>query len=121
METAFLLGCAAAVAWNGIVWAYGWRALEARRWVARGALLVDARSVDEFARGHVDGSVSFSAEGIAAQLDRAPYRSAALPLGPHDRPIVVYSSSRARSAEAARWLRRAGYHRVLDAGAMSSW
>lgn len=85
---------------------------EARRLVEGGALLVDVRTPQEFAAGHITGALNIPVQ----QLDRRMAE-----LGPKDRPIVLYCRSGNRSSTAARMLGNAGYAAVHDLGAMSSW
>lgn len=85
---------------------------EARRWVEAGALLVDVRTPEEFAAGHIAGAVNIPVQ----QLDR---RMAELPA--RDRPVVVYCRSGQRSRRAAHALREAGYAEVHDLGPMTAW
>lgn len=85
---------------------------EAKKLVADGALLVDVRSPGEYAAGHLDGAVNIPVDQVERRITE---------FGPRDRPVVVYCRSGARSAAAARSLTAAGFARVVDAGAMSSW
>jgi phage shock protein E len=78
--------------------------------VAGGALLLDVRTPEEFADGHIDGAVNIS----LADLD------AAVPKLVKDRPVIVYCASGARAAVAAQHLTQAGF-KVRDLGAMSNW
>lgn len=83
---------------------------DARGRVARGALLLDVRTVGEFAEGHVEGARNIPVQDLAARLTEIP----------KGREIVVYCRSGGRSAVAAQMLRGRG-HVVLDVGAMSSY
>ena len=75
-----------------------------------GARLVDVRTREEFAEGHVDGAENLPVDTIGAAN-----------LGPKDSAIVVYCSAGKRSKRAAQTLRDRGYTRVFDLGAMSTW
>ncbi|WP_224242971.1 rhodanese-like domain-containing protein [Hyalangium gracile] len=89
------------------------RAGEARRWVAQeGALLLDVRSAQEFAAGHLPGAVNVPVSQLAAQVGT---------LGDKGRPVVVYCASGVRSTRATSMLREAGFSRVLNLGIMSAW
>jgi phage shock protein E len=89
------------------------RGAEARRWVAQeGALLLDVRSEQEFAAGHLPGAVNVPVSQLAAQLGT---------LSDRRRPVVVYCASGVRSTRAASVLREAGFSRVLNLGIMSAW
>jgi len=85
---------------------------EARRLVEGGARLVDVRTPEEFAGGHIEGAVNIPVQ----ELDRRMSE-----LGPKDAAIVVYCRSGARSAQAANMLKSAGYGSVHNLGAMSRW
>lgn len=83
---------------------------EAKRLVAAGATLVDVRSPEEFADGHING---------ARNLPVGELRSTMTSL-PKDRPVVVYCAVGARATTAAAILAAAGYD-VHNLGAMASW
>jgi len=85
---------------------------EARRLVDAGARLVDVRSPQEFATGHLPGAVNIPVQDLERRIGE---------LTGKDRPIVLYCRSGARSSSAARLLASAGYTQVHDLGAMSSW
>lgn len=85
---------------------------EARKLVESGARLVDVRTREEFAAGHLTGAVNIPVQELAERLGE---------LEPRDRPIVLYCRSGNRSGHAARLLKNAGYARVHDLGAMSRW
>jgi rhodanese-related sulfurtransferase len=85
---------------------------DARRLVHGGAKLVDVRSPEEFADGHIDGAVNIPVH----ELDRRMAE-----LGAKDTTVIVYCRSGARSAHAARMLKSAGYASVHNLGAMGRW
>lgn len=72
------------------------------------ATLIDVRSAEEFASGHVEGAVALPlnrlAQGIGAV---APDKT---------RPVIVYCASGARSAMARRQLLDMGYQSVTNGG-----
>lgn len=74
-------------------------------------LLIDVRTPDEFASGHIEGAVNIPVEEISGRLDEIP----------GDAPIVVYCRSGNRSAAAARILTDAGYAPVYDLGGIQDW
>ncbi len=88
------------------------RAETARKLVEQGAGLIDVRSRGEFRDGHIDRARNIP----IGELVR---RSAEL--GDHARPIIVYCASGTRSAAAKRVLKRAGFTRVYNLGAMTNW
>lgn len=83
---------------------------DGRRRVAEGALLLDVRTPQEFAVGHVPGAKNIPVQELAQRLAElgAPRR------------VVVYCRSGGRSASATEILRQAG-HDVLDVGPMSAY
>ena len=85
---------------------------DARRLVESGARLVDVRTPEEFAAGHISGAVNIPVQ----ELDRRMGE-----LEPKEGAVVVYCRSGNRSASAARVLKSAGYAKVHDLGAMSGW
>ncbi len=83
---------------------------EIRAKLVEGALVVDVRTPDEFARGHYDGAINIPLGELSDQLDR---------LGPDkNKPVVLYCHSGARSAAAKRTLERAGFTNVANAGSL---
>lgn len=85
---------------------------EARRLVEAGARLVDVRTPQEFAAGHIPRAINIPVQELERRMGE---------LTEKDRPIVVYCRSGIRSGSAARMLARAGYADVHDLGAMSRW
>jgi len=86
---------------------------EGKAAVARGALLLDVRTPEEFASGHLDGAMNVPVQELAAK-----WASLA---SPNEREVVVYCRSGRRSAQAKQILEARGVRRVIDAGAMSNW
>ena len=80
--------------------------------VAAGSPVLDVRTPEEFAAGHVPGARNLPVQGLVARIGE---------LGPRDVPVVVYCRSGARSASAASMLRQAGYAEVIDVGPMSAF
>jgi len=85
---------------------------EARGLVEAGALLLDVRSREEFAGGHVPGALNIPVQELASRVTE---------IEQPERQVVVYCRSGARSAAAAKLLKAAGFGRVHDMGAMSNW
>jgi rhodanese-related sulfurtransferase len=84
----------------------------ARELVARGAVLLDVRTPDEYRGEHVPRAINVPLQELQARLHE---------VGPKERPVVVYCRSGKRSAEASRLLRENGFHVVHDLGAMVEW
>ncbi len=85
----------------------------ARAMVAAGARLVDVRSPEEFADGHIEGAVNIPVQELGQRL--AELEDA------KEKGVVVYCRSGKRSARAAEILAGAGHRSVYDLGGMSSW
>ena len=85
---------------------------DARRLVEAGARLVDVRTTEEFAAGHIPGAVNIPVQELDRRIGE---------LEPKDAPVVVYCRSGNRSGRATRVLKGAGYAKVHDLGAMSRW
>jgi phage shock protein E len=85
------------------------RVAEGKAMVDQGATLLDVRTADEYASGHLDRAVVIPVQELEGRMSEVP----------RDRPVVVYCRSGARSAAAASMLTRAGY-RVHDIGPMPS-
>lgn len=77
-----------------------------------GAVLLDVRTTEEYADGHIEKSINLPLQNIeqAEQLikDKAT-------------PIFVHCQSGARSAQAAGCLKRMGYTNVKDIGGIMSY
>ena len=77
-----------------------------------GAVLVDVREPDEYAQGHVPGSVNLPLSRI---------RSAENVLEDYDTLLFVYCLSGGRSGQAVSTLTRMGYTAVTNIGGISSY
>ncbi|MCF7817611.1 MAG: rhodanese-like domain-containing protein [Kiritimatiellales bacterium] len=75
-----------------------------------GALVVDVRTAEEFAGGHIAGAINI------------PYQLAARELASREKdlakPIIVYCHSGARSAAAKKALNEAGFTNVVNGGGL---
>jgi phage shock protein E len=85
--------------------------VSARDLVARGALLLDVRTAEEFAEQHLTGALNIPLQELASRL---------LELGAKDRAVVVYCRSGNRSGTASALMKSAGYA-VLDIKTMENW
>lgn len=85
---------------------------EAHRRVEAGAILVDVRTPEEFAAGHLPGAVNIP-------VDELPRRFAEL--GSPEKPLVIYCRSGARSSRAEGLLKERGFQDVFNLGPMSAW
>ena len=85
---------------------------DARDLVAKGALLLDVRTPQEFATGHIQGAINIPVQDLDRRMAE---------VGAKDRPVVVYCRSGQRSARAARMLKAAGHQTVHDLGSIGRW
>jgi phage shock protein E len=74
-------------------------------------ILVDVRTPDEYASGHIPTAVNIPVTDIAAKPPTMDKKAL----------IVVYCASGRRSAAAAKTLTDLGYARVMDFGGVSRW
>ncbi len=74
-------------------------------------LLLDVRTPEEFASGHIAGAVNISVEQLAGRLSEVP----------QDKPVVLYCRSGNRSGQAAQILEQAGYTQIYDLGGIVAW
>jgi rhodanese-related sulfurtransferase len=84
----------------------------AKALVKDGARLVDVRSPQEFAAGHVPGAVNIPYDEVERR---------AAEVGPPSTPVVLYCRTGRRSGIAAETLERLGYRHVYDLGPMTAW
>lgn len=80
--------------------------------VADGARIVDVRTPEEFAGGHIDGALNIPVDVLGQRLGE---------LGPKEKTLVVYCASGGRSARAAAFLQGAGYGSVIDVGSIRNF
>jgi phage shock protein E len=80
---------------------------------AGGVTLVDVRTAEEFAAGHIEGAINVANESIGTEMPEA--------LPDKDATILVYCRSGRRSADAAAKLTAIGYTHVYDMGGIIDW
>jgi len=85
---------------------------EAHRLVDQGALLLDVRTPEEFARGHLPGARNVPVQVLESRL---------ADVGDRALPVVVYCRSGARSAHAKAILTSHGFGAVSDLGGMNRY
>lgn len=85
---------------------------EARRLVARGALLIDVRSPREYANGHLPGAVNVPIDELAEHVDE---------LLAEQREMVLYCAAGVRCNKAATMLTEAGSTGVHQLGTLARW
>jgi rhodanese-related sulfurtransferase len=84
----------------------------ARRLVASGITVIDVRTPDEFATGHVPGARNIPHDEVGRRIAE---------VGPADAPVLLYCRSGRRSALAAQTLRERGYTRLYDMRTYDVW
>jgi phage shock protein E len=77
--------------------------------IKAGAKIIDVRSEAEFADGSYPGAVNIALNLLPGKMDS---------LGPKDQSIILFCASGARSAQAARLLKQAGFTDVVNAGGL---
>ena len=85
---------------------------DARKLVAAGARLLDVRSPEEYAGGHLPGAVNIPVQELDRRLAE---------VGPRDGELVVYCRSGHRSSRATELLRQHGFTKVHNLGPMMAW
>ena len=78
--------------------------------ITAGARIIDVRSPGEFRDGAYPGAINIPLATLPARL---------MELEPKDKPIVVYCASGARSGQASRILKQAGFADVVNAGGLA--
>ncbi len=78
--------------------------------IQAGARIVDVRSPAEYRDGFYPGAVNIPLATLTARMSE---------LEPKDKPIVLYCASGARSGQAARMLKHAGFADVVNAGGLA--
>lgn len=79
---------------------------------AEGAFLLDVRTGEEYAAGHIPGSINLPLHRIQNIESVIPDKTA---------PLFVYCQSGARSRQAVSCLTASGYTKVTDIGAFSNY
>ncbi len=82
-----------------------------------GAVLLDVRTEDEFAQGHVEGAHNISHDQLEGRLEEIERLTG----GDKSKPIVTYCRSGGRAGKARTMLEAAGYTRVTNVGGMSDY
>lgn len=74
-------------------------------------VLVDVRTPEEFASGHIPGALNIPLQELGQKTDRLA----------KDKALILYCRSGSRSAHAAGMLGRLGYTNVQDLGGIYHW
>lgn len=84
----------------------------ARSLIASGAAVIDVRTTDEFAAGHLSSAIHVPVQELPGRIGEV----AKLVDGDKTRAIVVYCASGKRAAKAKAELELAGYTHVVNGG-----
>lgn len=87
--------------------------LTAWREADRAFVLLDVRDGDEYAAGHIPGSINIPVREIADQRDKLPEDLLM--------PLVVYCQSGIRARRACMLLDQIGYAALYELGGISAW
>lgn len=83
----------------------------AKKLIAGGAAVIDVRTADEFADGHLSMAKNVPVDEVGARV--AEIEQAA---GAKDKPVVVYCASGGRATKAKATLEAAGFTHVVNGG-----
>lgn len=81
------------------------------RFASADHVLIDVRTPEEFASGHISGAVNIPLDTISTRLAEIP----------QDRDVVLYCRSGNRSNQAWNLLNGEGYSRIYDLGGVIAW
>jgi phage shock protein E len=76
-----------------------------------GAVIIDVRSKEEFARGHIKGSINIPLDQLRNNLNKFKDKS---------KPIITCCASGMRSSSAKNLLKSSGYVKVYNGGGWNS-
>ena len=79
--------------------------------VSEGALLLDVRSPQEFAQGHLEDAINIPVQSLAQRITELP----------QDKQLIVYCRSGRRSAKATALIQSRRQAEVYDLGPMSAF
>lgn len=79
--------------------------------IKKGAIILDVRSKEEFAGGHVKGSINIPVDQLKNNLSK---------LKDKNKPVITVCASGMRSATAKSILKSNGFNQVYNAGGWSS-
>lgn len=86
----------------------------AKQLIERGAVVIDVRTAEEFATGHVPSATNIPVDELG---DRLP-EVTKLTGGDVHKPVVVYCASGHRAGKAQAQLAAAGYTQVVNGGGL---
>lgn len=84
----------------------------AKSLAAAGAKVVDVRTAEEFASGHVPGAINIPYDEIGKRASE---------IGPPSTQVVLYCRTGRRSGIAVEALQKAGYEKLYDFQSITAW
>lgn len=81
--------------------------------VLKGAILLDVRTPEEYAAGHLDKAINLEYSKVAKEIENL--------IPDKDQPVIVYCSAAKRSAQALDTLLKLGYTAVYNLGSMDNY
>ena len=92
---------------------YGIGQMKAKDLVSKGAILLDVRTPEEFAAGHLEGAINLDYSKIATDVEKL--------IKDKTKTVIVYCSAAKRSAQAVSAMVKLGYTDVYNLGSMSNY
>lgn len=86
----------------------------ARELIARGAVVIDVRTAEEYASGHLSRAINIPVQDLPDRIAEIE----TLVAGDRTRPIVVYCAAGARAAKAKAQLDAVGFSSVVNGGGL---
>ena len=80
--------------------------------MAKNGILLDVRTAQEYAQGHIPESVNIDLASLNQVLEKIPDKKT---------PVFVYFRSGARSSRAVRQMKKAGYLDVTNIGGIENY
>lgn len=92
---------------------YGIGPMTAKNLVSKGAVLLDVRSPEEFAKGHLDGAINLDYSKISTDIEGL--------IADKNKTVIVYCSAAKRSTQAVAAMIKLGYTKVYNLGSISNY
>lgn len=107
--------CVASWMYEGVMRVFGkWKApislIKAKKMVSEGAVWIDVRNPDEFAKEKIEGAVNFPLPQLSQNLEKLKGKVG-----------LVYCKSGLRSQEATQIIQKSGIKSIQNFGSMSRW
>jgi phage shock protein E len=86
----------------------------ARELIARGAVVIDVRTAEEYANAHLSRAINIPVQELPGRIAEIE----TLVAGDRTRPIVVYCAAGSRAAKAKAQLDAAGFSNIVNGGGL---